>query len=399
MSELRLLPERRLIMTLALSQALEILQMPQIELAQWLLEKIESNPFLQIKESSSMPAVEKEISSPLSLHEHLLAQIRESFSSKKECSAAIFLLQYLDEKGFFSPPPDFALTPFYLTILEKLQTFHPPGIFARNLQESLLIQLKAKPNPSLSLLFLIENCFDDLLHKRYKAIEKKLGSVNLGQLIQELSRLSLRPASFFHQEAASPIYPDLVMDQEDHTWYVKLSEEEVPPVCIETKYLVVTPHSKEEKEAVRTFKTEARWICRALERRRHLLKEIGEALLKKQISFLDQKGPLAPLSMKELAEELGLHESTLSRALSNKYVATPRGILPLRLFASAETANHQMKQLLVAIIKTENPKAPFTDEELAEKLASQGYPIARRTIAKYRTELNIGPANQRKHLH
>lgn len=399
--DLRLVPERRLIMTLALRQAVEILQMPQLELAQWIAAEVERNPILEMHTPSTSPRLLQEIASTPTLHEHLLRQIRENFSSPSERLIAEECIEHLDERGFLATPPETLSALFNRPIepiLATLQTFDPPGIFAQNLQEALLLQLRACGKSDTLSYQLVEQCFDDLLHGRYTAIKKKLGSSDLAPAMQLLSRLSLRPAHAFRQEPLRPAIPDLRIAKIEGGWTLELLEDELPKFHIQSDYLELEPETEEERELLRGFKVQAKWVFRSLHRRRKLLREIGRILLRKQASYLDQKGPLVSITVKDLADKLHIHESTLSRALSGKYVATPRGVLPLRALVTASPTTETARELLEKLVQEEDKRAPLTDDQLAKALKAKGYPVARRTISKYRSQLKIGSATQRKHI-
>jgi RNA polymerase sigma-54 factor len=397
---LKLAPERRLIMTFALRQALEILQMPQLDLGQWLLSEIERNPLLELGPVQTKKRFEGELPATINLNEHLMNQVRENFSDDKDRLIAEEFLEHLDEKGFLSCSLETISSYFKKPvdrILTVLQTFDPPGIFARNLQEALLLQLRAKGKAESLAFNLVQNCFDDLLHGRYGAIKKKLGSTDLNLAMSDLARLSLRPSHAFKIDPVAPIYPDLQIHKIEGGWALELIEDDLPQFRIQTEYLDIETESEEEKESLRTFKTQAKWIFRSLNRRRKLLREIGRILIRKQSAFLDQKGPLAQLTMKELAEKLCIHESTLSRALSGKYATTPRGIIPLRSLISADPEAANARMMLEKLIRAEDKTKPFTDDQLVQELGGKGFKVARRTVAKYRTQLKIGSASQRKH--
>jgi RNA polymerase sigma-54 factor len=310
-------------------------------------------------------------------------------------------MEHLDERGFLITPLETIAALFNRPVdgvLATLQTFDPPGIFARTLQEALLLQLRIRRNSDPLSYEMIAQCFEDLLHGRYAAIKKKLGATDLSAPLQILSRLSLRPASTYKQEIAQPTIPDLVIEKIDGGWTLQLREDELPKFHIQTQYLDLEPEGAEEKELLRGFKTEAKWVFRALDRRRKMLRAIGRILLHKQATYLDQKGPLTPFTVRELSEKLQVHESTLSRALAGKYAATPRGILPLRALLTTSPIATSARELLRQCIASEDKRHPFTDDELVQALKAKGFPIARRTIAKYRSQLKIGPATQRKHL-
>lgn len=391
---LKLAPERRLIMTFALRQALEILQMPQLDLGQWLMDEIERNPLLELDSIRSKKRFEEELPSPITLHEHLLTQIRENFLSRKDQLIAEEFLEHLDEKGFFTGSLEMSSN---FEILSVLQTFDPPGIFARNLQEALLLQLRAKGKGETLAFNLVQNCFNDLLHGRYEIIKKRLKVADLSFAMNDLARLSLRPAHAFKKEPTYPIYPDLQIHKIEGGWTFELIEDELPQFHIQTQYFDLKIESEQEKESLRLFKTQAKWIVRSLNRRRKLLREIGCILVRKQAAFLDQRGSLTPLSMKEVAEKLEIHESTLSRALAGKYASTPRGIIPLRSLFSADPAAENARMTLEQLIRSEDKKKPYTDDQLVKALENKGFKVARRTVAKYRSQLKLGSASQRKH--
>lgn len=393
---LKLAPERRLVMTFALRQSLEVLQMSQMELGQWLRAEIERNPLLELAEPCSKPKFDVEIPSPVTLHEHLQRQIRESFPSLKDRLIAKELLEHLDERGFITCSLDLLQQPV-ARILAILQTFDPPGIFARNLQETFLLQLKAKGQTDSLCYKLVQNCFDDLLHSRYAAIKKKLQAANLNAAIQILTRLSLRPANFFKEEPTTSVIPDLHIEKIDGGWTLELIEDELPKFYIKSEYLSLDLESVEERELLQGFKTQAKWVFRSLHRRRTLLKEIGRILLRKQAPFLDHKGPLNAFTIKELSEELQIHESTLSRALNGKYASTPRGIVPLRSLIPFSPTTTTAKRFLEQLIDEEDKNNPLTDMQLAQTCKAKGFTsVARRTISKYRNQLKIGSATQRK---
>jgi len=405
---LKLAPERHLAMTFALRQALEILQMPQLELAQWLGEEIEKNPLLQEIPTSKKTFDCDELASPVSLYDHLMRQIRECFSLSDHRQIAEEFLEHLDEKGFLTTPiEDLALRlrtpiPQLETILANLQTFDPPGIFARNLQEALLLQLKAQGEVHAPSFHLIQDCFDDLIHGRYATIKKKMGPIDLSTAIQKLSRLRLRPSEAFGETFKSEPNPVTVADlrivQTELGWTIETSDEELPKFQISAEYEAVVPQSAEEKESLRGWSTAAKWLMRSLKRRRQILVQIGAFLIRKQAPYLSQKGNLRPLALQDLATHLHLHESTLSRALAGKYAETPRGLIPLRALITSYPETGQAKEALAQLITEENKKNPLTDDQFATILRSKGYKVARRTVAKYRKELKIGLASARKYV-
>lgn len=385
---LKLTPQKTLNMTFALQNALKLLQMNNQELSEHLQSEAEKNPLIEIYERKKpQNYFEKEIISTPTLYEHLIAQIRENFSSPLEKLIAIELLEHLDEKGFLTCQ----ITPASEQVLKILQTFDPPGIFARTTQEAILLQL----NKASSLYKIVECCFDDLLHARFTAIKKKLKLSEIN--VNDLHKVNLRPSSTFAKEISHVIIPDVRIEKTPSGWKFDLLEEEIPQIVIQDKYCDLSPINKDEKEQLKTFKTDAMNLCRSLSRRKELLKKITKKLICKQASYLNNEGQLQPFSPMDLAEELQIHESTISRALCNKYAITPRGIIPLKSLLSSRPASQSAIEVLSQAIKKENKLKPLTDIELAKILQDKGFKVARRTISKYRKELKIASTLKRRH--
>jgi RNA polymerase sigma-54 factor len=396
--------ERRLVMTFALRQSLEILQMTSQELEVWLREEVEKNPLVELEErSSSTSPTEREIPYQPSLLERLQEQVRENFDDPRDRKIAEELIGSLDEKGFI----DVRLEPFALlyqkplsqveSILTTLQTFDPPGIFARDLREAFLIQLKRQGKEKSDAFKLVQDHFEDLLNGRFSILRRRVK--DLTNALYTLSRLNQRPAHVYTQESAQQIIPEMRVTKTDTGWILEVLDSHLPRFELQPDYENLQAETPEEKEVLISFRTSAKWIRRSLTRRKRLLLELGKIIVQIQSPYLDQRAPLRELTMRKVAEELQIHESTLSRALSGKYIETPRGILPLRSLLTASPDTESAKDHLQRIVAQEDKKKPFTDEELSLKLKELGFAIARRTIAKYRTQLKISPATRRRHLH
>ncbi|HEY4254945.1 MAG TPA: hypothetical protein VGM34_01195, partial [Chlamydiales bacterium] len=242
-------PHLKLVFSQALQRSLEILQLPQVELSALLRDEIEKNPLLELEmEGPSMRkrghASIPEVVAPLSLYEHLLAQIREAFDNPLEAQVGEQLIHHLDDRGFLVTPLSELSTQLDISemrlkiILQTLQTFDPPGIFARNLQESFLIQLKHKQESSLTRK-LVYLAFDDLLQGRYSQVKKKLGvdGPELQQAIQQLARLCTRPAGAFQLAHPQPIVADLQMVQREGKWTISAMEDALPRFRLQSEYL------------------------------------------------------------------------------------------------------------------------------------------------------------------
>lgn len=398
----------RLILTQALARSLEILQMPQLELASLIEEEIEKNPLLELGSDSyrsySPQTPRTDPPAPLTLRDHLLNQVRENFSLPFERRLAEEWIENLDEKGFLSATPEDMARQFHLptTVLEEhlkvLQTFAPPGIFARTLSECFLIQLQQLNLSNSPLYHIIHDSFAELLKGQFGAIKKKhkIDDLQLAEAIHQLSKLSTRPASNFESAPTQPIQPDLRIAKVDSQWIVEPIEESLPKLRLRAEYLDIPNLPLIEKETLRNYTASAKWLIRAIQKRRKLLLALSTYLVQKQARFLNQKGPLTPITPTELAQQFGVHESTISRALSDKYLAGPTGLIPLKSLVPSQS-NERAKELLQKLIAQEDKQDPLTDEQLTVEIKKAGCQIARRTVAKYRKQLKIGSISTRKH--
>ncbi len=384
-----------LMQTQAMQQAFLILQMPIQELEEWVKNAIDENPALEITEFSS-PALEErpEYFGPhqVSLFEHLMTQARLSFPGV-ELGLAEEIIGNLDEKGFFSGPLEDENAK---SVLAKIQTFDPPGIAAMSLKESLLLQLRLEEKESTLAYTILTEHFENFLQGQHDALQKKLGCSRhaFGKALKEISALDPQPAARFRSEPTIPLAPDLLLAKEGKTWIVDATSGAIPRFQIAPLFL-------EMHEIFRKEIAQGKWLEKALGRRKKTLHDIGVFLTKKQSTFLTGERDLpAPCTMLELAHTLNLHPSTVHRATMHKYVACERGLLPLRSFFSQEVlpdySQARIKALLKDMVEKEDARLPLSDQKLAQHFERLGLPLARRTIAKYRTSLHIPPASRRR---
>lgn len=360
---------------------------------------------------------ENSITAESTLFEHLMKQAHETFSDKEELQMAEALIGNFDENGFlFSSLEEIAQLNGYkashlLPILKKIQTFDPAGVGATNLQEALLIQLRAQGYKDTLAYEILEKHYQDLIHNRIPVIQKKLGcslqEISLA-IKEDIAKLDLHPGTLYSKELVQSIIPDVVLQQEDEKLIVVVNDEHLPAFRINQRYLKMLDDEKlngETKEFIRQKIMSAKWLMRNIHQRNSTLERITAALAQKQKEFfVNPEGKLMPLTMKTLAEELELHESTIARAVASKYVDSPRGLLPLRSFFTNAYVTHEgedissqtVRDVLLDIIQHENKQKPLSDEALAAQIKARGINCARRTVAKYRAALNIGNAHQRK---
>ena len=427
---------QQLLINLAMKQAFHVLQLPALELSEWLKTEIESNPVLEIdltkesfKESLQEPVYRRKMSestsyqkreepairAEVSLYEHLMQQAHLTLEDRGDLNIAEWLIGHFNEKGFLDIPLDEVASNLPLAsvkrILAVIQTFDPPGVGACSLQESLLIQLGQRQNRESLAGRILSEHFDDLLHNRLPLIAEKLG-VSTSRIVsvveKEIAPLNLHPGSGFSSERAPAIIPDLLLIEAVGKWHIEVNTTFLPNFQIAPIYVeAIQEKSLENTEYayLRQQLSGGRWLKRIVHRRNQMLKSIGEFVLKKQIDFFNaEKGELAPLTLQEAARELNLNESTVARAVSGKYIACPQGVFSLKSFFhqgvtaknGQKISNHSLRQILAKAIANEDKRSPLSDAELAQHFHRLGIPCARRTIAKYRTTLKIAPAARRK---
>ncbi|CCB90149.1 RNA polymerase factor sigma-54 [Simkania negevensis] len=407
--------DQRLIMSFAMKRAFAVLQMPLPELSEWLQNELEQNPVLEVMLPSSTPDLSF-VSKQDSLYEYLEKEIALHFRTDDEKKIALFIAGSLDSKGFLTLSDKeicdmLGIDQVTLTaVMNQFHQIEPIGLGARSAQEALLLQLLQKGQQKTRLYKLVHKYFDDLLHNRLQVIAKAmhLSVPIVKEMIQkELKKLDPFPGHQFNHEITQVIVPDLTIEKEGDMWKVEVYGEGLPQFHLHPRYLDNLEQekmAKDELEFVRRHLASGKWLVRTLERRKKILTDIGTYLLKKQWDFLEGiTGAPLPLTRKEVATALGISESTVTRAITHKYVTTPRGLLPLAAFfshaiqtQSGAISNQDAKNLLQKLVQNENKKSPLSDEALSEALKSQGIPCARRTVAKYRKELKIGSKHHRK---
>jgi RNA polymerase sigma-54 factor len=295
--------------------------------------------------------------------------------------------------------------------LRLVQKLDPPGIGARNLKECLLLQLTPEMPYRAELETLISNHLDDLEQNRLPTIEKKTGIPieTIKEALEQLRRLDPRPGARYASDRSAYVLPDLIVEPDDDGGYVvRLADQYTPQLSISRHYQRLLRNKNADPEA-RAFLQKklqsARWLIESIEQRRNTLLKVARAIIDHQKDFLD-KGPesLEPLKMQQIADKVGVHVTTVSRAVDDKWIQTPRGIFSLKRFfgGGTKTADGEdvawdtIKQKLLEVIAKEDKQNPLSDEEIVEALGKAGLPVARRTVTKYRQALKIPSSRQRK---
>jgi RNA polymerase sigma-54 factor len=297
-------------------------------------------------------------------------------------------------------------------VLNRIQRFEPIGVGARNLSESLKIQLEHLPD------FIWKNKAKELvthhlilLGKRdYAALKRKLGLSleDLKEVIHCIQALNPRPGTNIGNKTAQYIVPDVYAFKKEERWQVELNPVCTPHLQINNHYasLIKRSDSSKDNQFLRNQLLEARWFLKSIENRNDTLLKVARCIVKEQQDFLEHgEQAMKPLILNDIASVLEMHESTISRVTTQKYLYTPRGTFELKYFFSShvgtqgeECSSTAIRALIKKFIAHENPHKPLSDHKLSSLLADLGIPVARRTIAKYREAMNLAPSNERKQL-
>jgi RNA polymerase sigma-54 factor len=351
------------------------------------------------------------------LSEHLLEQLRLFSLSKSEFELGELLISMLDEKGFIPHSSQELSRELNLPLksIEKLRSIihqlDPIGLGAKDIQDTLLIQAQLLYPNDENLCILIRDYLKDIEKLDYKKISKamKISLDEIDYLRKKISTLQPFPASPFNSHKTDYIIPDLVVHETEGEFNVILNDEWLPKLSLTKDYKQFLLKSKttSEKEYFDSKINSAKWLIRSIHQRRQTLLRVMNCIIEFQIDFF-RKGIhyIKPLTLKDVADKLSIHESTVSRITTNKYVQTSWGILELKWFFSTGVrsqageveSSKKIHEIIKNLIKSEDPENPLSDQDIVEHMKAQGIEIARRTVAKYRKILKILPANYRKRL-
>jgi RNA polymerase sigma-54 factor len=296
-------------------------------------------------------------------------------------------------------------------MLTLIQSFYPAGVGARDLRECLLIQLQREGRERSLEYRIVSEHMEDLGRRRFPEIARRVGiSVEEVQKAADtIARLNPRPGQVFAAAPQNYVLPDVVVEKVDGDYQIILNNEQIPHLRISNLYKDIiasgNTQSSEVKNYVRDKIRSGKFLIRSIHQRQETIFNIVQQIVSRQRDFLDH-GPshLKPMTMAEVADAVGVHETTVSRAVSGKYMATPQGVFEMKYFftsgyqtATGESlSNTSVKEAILDLVKHENGSAPLSDHEIVEILVERGIPIARRTVAKYRGELNILPSHMRR---
>ncbi|CAM3042929.1 RNA polymerase factor sigma-54 [Vibrio tubiashii] len=473
-------------MTPQLQQAIRLLQLSTLDLQQEIQEALDSNPLLEVEETSDEPSAEEtnrneekeptvelaetaepdvkdsselieksEISNDLeidttwedvysantgstgialdddapvyqgettqSLQDYLIWQLDLTPFSETDRTIALALIDAIDDYGYLTVSTEDILESFNNEEIEieeieavrkRIQQFDPLGVASNNLQDCLLLQLATFPEDTPWLTeakLVLTNHIDQLGNRDYKLVikETKLKEAELREVLKLIQQLDPRPGSRIAPDHAEYVIPDVSVFKDHGKWVVTINPDSVPRLKVNQQYAALGKGNNADSQYIRSNLQEAKWLIKSLESRNETLLKVAKCIVEHQRDFFEYgEEAMKPMVLNDVALAVDMHESTISRVTTQKYMHTPRGIFELKYFFSShvstdnggECSSTAIRALIKKLVAAENSAKPLSDSKIAALLADQGIQVARRTIAKYRESLGIAPSSQRKRL-
>src|SRR5438309_1510525 len=350
------------------------------------------------------------------LQQHLMSQLNQQVLNANDRKTAELIIGNIDDNGFLqTTPEEMALNTGiaqddFEHMLTLIQSFYPPGVGARDLRECLMIQLKREGRQNSLEYRVIQDHMADLGKRRFPEIARRMG-VNVEQVqkaANSIAQLEPRPGAIFAESPQNYVLPDVTVEKIDGEYQVILNGEQIPHLRISNTYKDIMAQDRngsEVKDYIRDKIRSGKFLIKSIHQRQQTISNIAHEIVKRQLDFFDKGSAfLKPMTMVQIADAVGVHETTVSRAISGKYMSTPQGVFEMKYFftpgyqtATGESmSNTSVKEAILDLVKNEDGNSPLSDKEIVEILSERGIPIARRTVAKYRTELNILPSNMRR---
>jgi RNA polymerase sigma-54 factor len=356
-----------------------------------------------------------------SLQDYLTEQLPYLELTPEQHEIVEYLIANLDANGWLKTPVEQLVQGFGKSVcvdqiedcIDFLHKLDPPGIGARDLEECLLLQLTPEtPHRDLIRMMLVNHLLEDVATNRLPVIQKRTGAdlQTIADAIEVLKHLDPKPGSRFDTENVHYIVPDIIVEKNDAGEYtLRLTDDWIPEVRVSRRYLHEYKNRASDpktRDYLRKNIQSAQWLIDAIQQRRNTLEKVTKAIISHQKAFLDKEQDyIEPLKMQQIADQVGVHVTTVSRAVDDKWAQTPRGVFPLKRFFGGGTTNQvtgedvaweKIKKQLLELIAHEDKSNPLSDEDLVKKLQETGYPVARRTVTKYRKMLKIPSSRQRK---
>jgi RNA polymerase sigma-54 factor len=350
------------------------------------------------------------------LQQHLLDQVHSSELSESDRQLAELIIGNIDDSGFLQTMPEDIANNTGMDledikrVLDFVHTFHPVGVGARDLRECLLIQLRRLSKDQSLEYRIVDRHLEDLGKRRFPEIARRLGTTveQVQRAANFIGTLDPKPGQVFTPDPNNYVLPDVNVDKIGTEYQITLNGEQIPHLRISNTYkdlMSQENNGNDVKDYIRDKIRSGKFLIKSIHQRQQTISNIAHEIVTRQKDFLES-GPsaLKPMTMVQIADAVGVHETTVSRAISGKYMSTPQGVFDMKYFftpgyqtsAGESMSNTSVKGAIAELVKGEDTRSPLSDKEIVEILEKRGIPIARRTVAKYRNELNILPSNMRK---
>ncbi len=461
---------QRLILTPSLQQAIKLLPLTTLELAEVLEQEVMENPLLEevpVEETKAeemateeppaerertedplkdldverffedyfddggerrmrpsevpeVPPIENTLTESLDLYDHLLWQLRMTEADEAAVEIGEAIIQNLDEDGLLrvSLEDVAAMGPWPMEAVEQalalVQALDPPGVAARTLTECLRIQLRVLGLEGSPADVMVRDHMKQLQSHQYPEISRQMGlsADEVAHHLEIIQGLSPRPGNRYSPKRSDYILPDVFVVKEGDEYKIVLNDDGLPRLRISPTYRRMLDVKEAESEETRAYVKDklrsALWLLKSVDQRQRTIYKVAESIVRHQRAFLDHGiSHLRPLVLRDVASDIGMHESTVSRVVANKYMHTPRGVYEMRFFFHSgitstmgeSISSVTIKDRIKKMIEEEDASRPLSDSRIADVLGAEGLPLARRTVAKYREELRIPPSNLRKTVH
>jgi RNA polymerase sigma-54 factor len=368
-------------------------------------------------ESVEKPSFETFLSAPVTLSDHLQSQLAIEVMPEDVREAAFSIIGNLDDNGYLMcsleeiAPSDSLKLEDLQSALKMVQSLDPAGVAARDMRECLLLQIEARNGRGGVAWRIVSDHLKLLETRQYKEIAKQLGRPleHVQIAISVIRHLDPRPGLRFSGPGARTVEPDVYITKDADDYIIQLNDEDIPQLRLNSQYRRMLDREQEPSKEVRNYVKEkyasALQLMKNIEQRKQTILKVCQSIVRRQREFLERGiDELKPMMIKEVAEEIGVHPSTVSRAVASKYAHTPQGVFELRYFFSEAVQGPSgsgtplliLKRRVKKMIEDENPAQPLTDEQITARLQSEGIEVTRRTVAKYREDMKIPSTHQRR---
>ena len=365
------------------------------------------------------PSWENSLTKKTSLEDHLIWQLRLSKITERESTIGQYIIQNLTDNGYLALTLDEVCSATQSTpeeveaILKRIQFFDPVGVAARDLRECLLVQLQNLQLGTSLAARIVSDHLNFLESKRYEKLARDLGTTidEIAEAAHLITSLEPKPSRGFEQDDVRTVLPDVFVEKIAGEYVIHLNDDGVPRLRVSPLYKRMVGQEGVAEEQARQYLQEkvraATWLIKSIQQRQQTLLRVTQSIFKFQLDFLDRGvSQLKPMVLRDVAEDIHMHESTVSRATANKYVHTPQGLFELKYFFQSgiasrggngeDVASESVKEKIRGIIAAEDPRKPYSDQHIAALLSDDSIDIARRTVAKYREAMGILPSSKRR---